>query len=116
MAPVAERAVHCDCSGLRVKDFEEFRHHDRAVSARRRLARGEYFRDGLTIALRLVLLVLVLKAARMPARVPWSAAVRWGGLGGCVRHGAEDTWESRNVKALNELEQLRRELLNRDGR
>ena len=69
MSAVAECAVHRHFSGLGRKDCEDFGHYDRAMRAGRGFAGSEDFGDGDGVALGIVFLVFLLKAARMFAGV-----------------------------------------------
>ena len=80
VAAVAERAIHRELSGPGSEHVEDFRRENRPVGARRGLARGEHFADGLGELGGPVFLVLLVKGARVLAPVARTAAV--GQVGG----------------------------------
>src|ERR1039458_3117562 len=77
VAAVAERAIHRDFAGLRREDGENLRDHDRAMRAHRSFSAGDDFRNGFRIAA--VLLVFVLKPARIFSTITHAAFVRCNG-------------------------------------
>ena len=76
VSAVAQRAVDGDFARLGRKDFQDLGHHDGPVRAGRRFAGRHDFGDRLPIALRIVLFVLLLEAARVLAAVTRAALMR----------------------------------------
>ena len=81
MSTEAERAVDDYVASREVESRQNLGNHDRSVHTCRCLAAGEGFADLFGIARRLLLLVLVLKAARIWALIPFSTNVLLRGIG-----------------------------------
>ena len=69
MSAEAQRAIHRHLAWLGREHLQDFRNHDRAVHPGGRFPGRQYFGDGFRVAGRVVLLVFLVEAARVPPRV-----------------------------------------------
>src|SRR5690349_14282344 len=91
MATVTERAIHGQFARPGRQHFQDFRHHDGTMRARRGFAGREDFGDGFRVTFRLVFFVFVLEPARVPAGVTPAPPVRgrWRDRYGAVSHAVK---------------------------
>ena len=68
MAAMPERAIHAHFARPRREDFENLRHHDRAMRSRGRLSGREHFRDCIRVTRGIVLFVFLVEAPRIFSR------------------------------------------------